>query len=49
MQKVMIALEVPDQIPGEDLADSVAQILIDSLGAVVISMKVVTPSHALTL
>lgn len=49
MQKILIALEIPDQIPAQDLADSVTEILIDSLGAVVVHMKVVTPSHALTL
>lgn len=49
MQKIIIALEVPDAIPAADLIDQVSETLIDTLGAVVVSMKITTPHHTLVL
>ena len=49
MQRIMIQVEVPDQVPTEDLIDQVGILLIEELGATIISARVVSPTHSLTL
>ena len=49
MQKILIALEVPDTLPAQELAGSVCETLINSHGAVVVTMKVSTLFETVTL
>ena len=49
MQRIMIAVEIPDNVPADDLAQEVAELLTDTLGASMISIKVVSPTHSLML
>jgi hypothetical protein len=49
LQRIMIQVEVPDQVPTEDLIDQVGILLIEELGATIISARVVSPTHSLTL
>ena len=49
MQKIMVALEVPEAVPAQDLALEVAELLTDQLGAAIISMRVASTHESLTL
>jgi hypothetical protein len=49
VQKVLIQLELPTNLCSEDLANQVADCLIDTLGARVVTMKVSTEHETLIL
>lgn len=49
MQKIMIALEVPEAVPAKDLAQEVAELLMDTLGAGVSTMRVTSSTESVTL
>jgi hypothetical protein len=49
VQKIMVALEVPEAVPAEDLALEVAELLTDTLGAAIISMRVASTHSTLAL
>jgi hypothetical protein len=49
MQKVMIQLEVPMNIPPGDVAGQVAEVLVDTLGAKVVTVIISTEHESLIL
>lgn len=50
MQRIMIQLEVPTTIPAGDLMEQVADVLMEELGATIISsMRVVSEKETLLL
>jgi len=49
VQKIIVQVEVPETIPANDLAQEVAGLLMDTLGAGIVSMKVATTYETITL
>jgi len=49
VQKIIVALEIPETVPAKDLAEEVAELLMDTLGAGIISMRVASTHQSLTL
>lgn len=49
MQKVLIQLEVPMALDPSDVADQVAAVLIDTLGARVVTVKVSTEHETVVI
>jgi len=49
LQKVMIALELPANIPADDLAQQVADLILEDLGARLVTLRITTSTGSLIL
>jgi hypothetical protein len=45
----MIALEVPTNIPGDDLAQQVADLILEEVGARLVTLRITTSTGSLIL